>query len=73
MTVVSIHKMDESFNDQWFFSTNHCQPGLGDEWVPITNYNTSYEEIREYNNRSPIVSARNKEIENPNPLYKVNY
>lgn len=70
MTVVSIHKMDENFNDQWFFSTDHCQPNLDSEWIPITYYNTSYEEIREYNNRSSIVGAKNVEIENPNPLYK---
>lgn len=70
MTVVTIHKLDGDFNEQWFFSTNHCQPDLDENWVPITHYNTTPEIVRRRNNTSCIENAKVEEIENPNPFYR---
>jgi hypothetical protein len=72
MTIVSIHKICKNFNEEWFFSTDHSQPGLSKDYVPVTHYNTTYKEVRERNNRSCIIGSEYVEIENPNSLYKVN-
>ena len=74
MNIVTIHHtINEKYDEEWFFSTDHCQKGLPEDFVPITTYNTTVEKIREYNNNSCIIGATNKEIANPNKDYIPDY
>lgn len=73
MTIVTIHKMDENLNEKWFFSTNHCQPGLDNNWVPITHYHTTPEQVRERNNFCSVIGGTTTEIKNPNPFFRPEY
>lgn len=70
-TIVTIEKLDNNFNCEYFFSTDHCQPGLGEKWVPVTHYNTTREEVKKQNEEHyPVIGATSKEIPNPNPEYQ---
>lgn len=63
MLTIVIHV--NAISGKWFFSTNHCQPDLNDDWVPVS-YSTRFwdiDRIREANNVA-------LEIDNPNPRYR---
>jgi len=70
-TIITIHKASEDFNDEFFFSTDHCQPNLPDNYVPVTHYNTTREEVLDRNiNHYPVVGCKSIEIPNPDPKYQ---
>lgn len=71
-TIITISRFIDDFNEEYFFSTDHCQPNLdGNEWVSCSHYNTSREEIKDQNeNHYPILGASSVEIPNPDPNYQ---
>ncbi len=71
-TITTIHKiLDEDFNEEYFFSTNHCQPNLEPNWVPVTRYNTTREDTkRMIERKNDTTNAFSREIPNPNQSYQ---
>jgi len=56
---------------QFFFTTNHCQPhNLGDDWVSCSERNTTREAVKESEEECGMVWARCFEIPNPQPEYQ---
>lgn len=51
-------------NEEYFFSTDHCQPGLSKKWVSVTYFNKTKQEVKD------IFYKNAKEIKNPNKDYQ---
>ena len=49
----------------FFFSTSHSQKIFDKEFIPITHYNTTREEIK-----TLIENHKGREIKNPDPKYQ---
>lgn len=69
-TIITFHRCDEDFNEEYFFSTDHCQPNLGNDWIPVSRYNTTREIVKEREKKYPIKRCISVEIPNPNPKYQ---
>ncbi len=70
MSIVTICKTDEEMNRKYFFSTDHCQPNLGDDWVPVTHYNKTREQVKEQEDKWPVEGRTSTEIPNPDKNYQ---
>lgn len=57
--------------NQFFFTTNHCQPhNLGPNWVSCTISNTTREEVKNSEENGINEWSRCIEISNPQPEYQ---
>lgn len=67
-SIITISNLDKN---QFFFTTDHCQPhNLGDKWVSCTQYRTTREAVKKQEEEGINEWARCFEIPNPQPEYQ---
>jgi len=67
-SIITISNLDKN---QFFFTTDHCQPhNLGDAWVSCTTSNTTREIVKNQEENAINEWTRCIEIPNPQPEYQ---
>lgn len=64
MTTIKSRFINNSFESEYFFTTDHCQPNLSDDWVSVSYTTMGRAQVKALNDRSGT------EILNPNPEYQ---